>query len=400
MTDKKDIIAILKEVEIFSGFENDVLKEFTDEMKEVFLEEGKTLFKKGEKENAMYIIINGSVKIHDKDYIFTTLNSKQFFGEYTLIDSAVRSASVTAVKDTDLLELQQETFNKVTSKRPEIWKSVLITLIKRLRDYNIIEEKLTMRTIDIKKKKYKLEQEKEYIENKKKELESINTTKNKLFTILGNDLKNPFNTICDISTKIIDNKEVLSIDEISEYAKQINQYSKSSYKLLENLLLWARSQTGSLKVSFKRTNLKNTVDSIIEYFTVNAKQKNITLISSIADDIYGYFDSEMITTVIRNLISNALKYTNTNGKITVLAFEKDDMIQIEVSDTGVGISKDAQKDLFSIDRKRDENTSIIEGTGLGLVLIKEFITKNSGEIWVESELNSGTTFKFTIPKAL
>jgi len=398
---KPNVVSLLKEVEIFSQFEQDVLTEFSNSMTEVFIKKGDVLFNKGDKENAMYIILDGSVQVHDNDYIFTTLNSKQFFGEYSLIDSAVRSATVTAVHDTNLLELKQKTFDLVTQKRPELWKNVLVSLIKRLRDYNVVEEKLTMRTIDIQRKKYEVEQEKENIANQKKELEAINATKDKFFTILGHDLKNPFTTVIGITDLLLKKYDQIEKDAAVDYIQQINRYSKNAFNLLDNLLLWARSQTGSLKVNFKRTNLKNIIDSVVELFAVNAKQNSITVTCTIDKDLHGYFDVDMTTIVIRNLVSNALKFTNENGKVSIKAFEVGDMIQVEVADTGIGISKQDQEKLFDIDKK----TNIIdstekEGTGLGMVLIKEFISKNGGNIWVESELNAGTVFKFTLPKAL
>ena len=402
MTNNKiNIVKLLKEVEIFSEFGNDTLKELSNGMKEITLKKGETLFNKGDKENAMYIILDGSVEIHDNDYIFTTLNSKQFFGEYSLIDSAVRSASVTAVHNTNLLELKQEEFEKVTLKQPELWKNILIPLIKRLRDYNIIEEKLTMRTIDTKKKKYEVEQEKKNIVNQKKELEAINATKDKFFTILGHDLKNLFNTVIGISDLLLKKIDQLEKEQIVNYINQINRYSKNTFNLLENLLQWARSQTGSLKINFKRTNVKKMIDSVVELYEINAQQKSISLTKNVNSELHGYFDIDMITTVIRNLVSNSLKYTNTNGKIDISAFEIDDMIQIEVTDTGIGISKEDLKNLFNISNKqKSANLFEKENTGLGMALIQEFVLKNGGEIWVESELNVGTKFKFILPKAL
>ena len=399
MTDNTpNIIGLLREVEIFSGFDDEILKQFSENMNEVFLKKGEILFNKGEKENSMFIVLDGAVEIHDNDYIFTTLNSKQFFGEYTLIDSSVRSASVTAVQETKLLELKQEVFNRVTQESPEIWKSVLITLIKRLRDYNIVEEKLTMRTVEIRKKKYEVEQEKDNISNEKKELEAINSTKNKFFTIIGNDLKKPFSTVIKMTDTLLSKFNQFNEKQTIDYIEQINRYSKNAYNLLENLLQWSRSQTGSLKINFTRANLKAIVDNIIELYSVDAKQKTITLTSNVDSELHGYIDIETITTVIRNLVSNSLKYTNKNGIINIKTVEIDDMIQVEISDTGIGISKENQKNIFNINKEtNNDNTEI---SGLGMVLIKEFILKNGGKIWVESELNKGTTFKFTLPKAL
>lgn len=396
-----DIIPVLKEVELFSGFDESILLMFAQNMKSIHLKKDETLFNKGDKESAMYIILEGSVQIHDNDYIFTTLNNKQFFGEYSLIDSAVRSATVTAVRDTKLLELQQADFKKVTSQRPELWESVLIPLIKRLRDYNIIEEKLTMRTIDIQKKTYDLEKEKENIANEKKELENINHTKDKFFTIIAHDLKNPFSTVISISDILLNKYDTYSSEKIIEYIEQINHFSRNAFNLLENLLQWARSQTGSLKINFKRANPSQIVDDIFKLYMVNAIQKNISLNKNIDANLFGYFDVDMVTTVFRNLLSNAIKFTNEGEKITVSATELEDLIKFEVKDTGSGIEPKTLDNLFRIDKKQQKHENEEKrGTGLGLILCKEFISKNGGEIWAESILGEGTSMFFTLPKAL
>lgn len=395
-----DIIKILHDIEIFSKFNNEILNEFSDNMNEVFLKKGEILFEKGEKDNALYIILDGTVEVHDNDYVFTTLNSKQFFGEYTLVDSAVRSASVTAIKDSHLLELKQVVFESVAKKNPEVWKQILVTLIKRLRDYNIVEEKLTMRTVEIRKKRNEIEKEKNNISEQKKELEARNTTKDKFFTIIGHDLKNPFNTITSITNTLLNKGDQIDDEKKTEYISQINKYSRNAYNLLENLLQWARSQTGSLKINFVRYNLKNIIDEVIGLYELNAQNKSITISSNIDSDLHGYFDVEMATTVIRNLLSNSLKFTNNNGQINITAIEVSDMIQVEVADTGIGISKEDQKTLFKIDKPNNEDLPEKDRTGLGMVLIKEFVFKNGGEIWVDSRLNIGTTVKFTLPKAL
>ncbi|MCK9207196.1 MAG: ATP-binding protein [Salinivirgaceae bacterium] len=398
---KSNIVSLLHDVEIFSGFEDSILEEFVDNMKEVHLKKDESLFKKGDKESAMYVIIDGSVQVHDNEYIFTTLNNKQFFGEYSLIDSSVRSATVTAVRDTKLLELQQSTFDKVIQKRPELWKNVLVSLIKRLRDYNILEEKLTLRTLDIQKKKFEVEKEKENISAQKKELEAINATKDKFFTIIAHDLKNPFNTVIGISDVLLNKYDSYSKEKAIEYLEQINRYSKNAFNLLENLLQWARSQTGSLKINFRRANVSNVIDEVYELFTVTASQKQIHLVKEINPKLHGYFDVAMVTTVVRNLVSNALRYTPEQGRILIRADETGDMLTIKISDNGGGIEPQKLESLFRIDvRQNFEDSDEMDGSGLGLIICKEFVLKNGGDIWVDSKLNEGTSFFFTLPKAL
>ncbi len=396
-----NIVAILRDVEIFSAFDEAVLEEFASNMKEVFIKKGEVLFHKGDQENAMYVILDGSVQVHDQGYIFTTLNNKQFFGEYSLIDSAVRSATVTAMRDTHLLELEQETFNRVTNQRPEIWKNVLVTLIKRLRDYNVVEEKLTMRTIDIQKKKYELEKAKESIEQQKKELEVINSTKDKFFAIIAHDLKNPFSSVIGVSDLLPQRFGSLEPEKQYEFIKQINKFSRNAYGLLENLLQWARSQTGSLKINFKRLNLANIVEDVKDLYFGNAHAKNITFQVNINPNLFAYADADMLTTVLRNLVSNAIKFSSINNKIVIDAIEQPDMVQIEVRNFGEIIDEESLKNMFRIDIKVAANpVGLEEGTGLGLILCKEFVSKNSGEIWAESDAQNGTVFKFTVPKAL
>lgn len=395
-----EVLYLLKEVEIFSAFDDSILMEFVKSMTEVQLKKDEALFKKGDIGNAMYIIIEGSVQIHDNDYIFTTLNNKQFFGEYSLIDSAVRSATVTAIRDSKLLELKQSTFNLVTQQRPELWKNVLVSLIKRLRDYNILEEKLTKRTLEIQRSKFALEEEKDNIKTQKKQLEDINATKDKFFTIIAHDLKNPFSTVISISDLLIQKQEKIAPEQAHEYIKQINKYSRGAFNLLENLLQWAKSQTGSLKISFKRANINEIVNDVVELLDVNASQNQIKVETSIGKHLHAYIDVDMVKTIFRNLLSNALKFTPKNGLVRIEAKEDGDMLQLKVIDNGKGIEPELLNQLFKIDMKQHLSQEDAPGSGLGLIICKEFVLKNGGEIWVESEVNKETTFYFTLPKAL
>jgi signal transduction histidine kinase len=395
-----EVLFLLKEVEIFSAFDDSILMEFVKSMTEVHLKKDDALFKKGDIGNAMYIIIEGSVQIHDNDYIFTTLNNKQFFGEYSLIDSAVRSATVTAIRDSKLLELKQSTFNQVTQQRPELWKNVLVSLIKRLRDYNILEEKLTKRTLEIQRSKFALEEEKENIKTQKKQLEDVNATKDKFFTIIAHDLKNPFSTVISISDLLIQKQEKIAPEQAHEYIKQINKYSRGAFNLLENLLQWAKSQTGSLKISFKRANISEIVNEVVELLDVNAIQNQIKVETSIGKHLHAYIDVDMVKTIFRNLLSNALKFTPKNGLVRIEAKEDGDMLLLKVTDNGKGIEPELLNQLFKIDMKQHLSQEDAPGSGLGLIICKEFVLKNGGEIWAESEVNKETTFYFTLPKAL
>ncbi|HCC29125.1 MAG TPA: histidine kinase, partial [Marinilabiliales bacterium] len=235
----------------------------------------------------------------------------------------------------------------------------------------------------------------------KKELEAINATKDKFFTIIAHDLKNPFNTVIGISDVLLNKYDSYSKEKAIEYLEQINRYSKNAFNLLENLLQWARSQTGSLKINFRRANVSNVIDEVYELFTVTASQKQIHLVKEVNPKLHGYFDVAMVTTVVRNLVSNALRYTPEQGRILIRADETGDMLTIKISDNGGGIEPQKLESLFRIDvRQNFEDSDEMDGSGLGLIICKEFVLKNGGDIWVDSKLNEGTSFFFTLPKAL
>jgi len=191
----------------------------------------------------------------------------------------------------------------------------------------------------------------------------------------------------------------LSKEEIITFNQEINKSLKNQYKLLENLLDWSRIQTGKMEFRPIRINLTEKVCDIINILNGNAVQKEICLINNVANDIFVNADQNMLQSIIQNLVSNAIKFTNHKGKIVIEAIEKDNFYHISVKDTGIGIHpKDVHK-LFRIDIQFTMlGTEKEKGTGLGLNLCKELVEKHGGKIWAESEPGKGTTFIFTLPE--
>ena len=387
-------IQVLKAVNIFRDSTDEILNELARSMEEVYIGKGEVVFHKGDLLHAMYIIMEGRVKVHDEEHIFTQFGSNQYFGEYSLIDSSVRSASVTTLEDTRLLRLDKTIFDHIVSENVEIAKAILKTLIKRLRSTNIIEEQLTQ-------KSYELKQEKEEIEKKRKELEELNATKDKFFSIIAHDLKNPFNTVIGLSELLLYRYDSYDEEKIKEFIGQINKFSSNAYNLLDNLLQWARSQTGRIKVNKSQINLCKLVDENFHLLQDKADEKSLELINKVDGSLISWADKNMINTVIRNLISNALKFTGENGYIKVISEDSgENMVKISVIDNGVGMDQEEIPKLFKITTNfSKEGTNSETGTGLGLILSHEFIEKNDGQIWVESEKGKGSAFNFTLPKA-
>jgi signal transduction histidine kinase len=190
----------------------------------------------------------------------------------------------------------------------------------------------------------------------------------------------------------------MSAENIRKLALILNDSAKGGYAILQNLLDWSRSQTGLLKFNPEKINLKIVIDENIENLQLQVKNKDISLKSELAEDLFIHADKNMINTVLRNLLSNAVKYTFKNGTIVVTVTKKPEEILITVKDSGVGISDDKAGALFKIENSLSQpGTEKEQGTGLGLKLCKEFTERMGGRIWVESTLGKGSKFKFTIP---
>jgi len=232
------------------------------------------------------------------------------------------------------------------------------------------------------------------------ELEEVNKTKDRFFSIIAHDLRNPFNSLLGITENLVENYEDFSSEEIKEYLTLLLQSSQQGYNLLENLLNWSRSQTGKLKVSAKVLNVSELIDASVELMLNNAAAKNLEIINNVSFDILAFADENMITTVLRNLLSNAIKFTPQGGSIRFEATKQKKMIEICIADNGMGMTEETMASLFKLDVFTSTlGTNKETGTGLGIILCKEFIEKNNGKLWVESSLNNGTIFYFSIPRA-
>lgn len=230
-------------------------------------------------------------------------------------------------------------------------------------------------------------------------LRELNATKDKFFSIISHDLKSPFNSILGLSDLLIEQIQEKNFDDIEEYAGIIRDSSQRAMDLLLNLLEWSRSQTGRMEFSPEYAKLSTLINEAIELLDDSAQQKSITIHRELPRKMIAFVDKAMISTILRNLISNAIKFTHPHGQIVISNELKNEELIVAVSDNGVGIKKERINKLFRIDENQSSlGTQNEKGTGLGLVLCKEFIEKHGGRIWVESELGKGSKFYFAIPK--
>ncbi len=247
----------------------------------------------------------------------------------------------------------------------------------------------------------KVKTENNLIESEHK-LRKLNTTKDKFFSIIAHDLRGPFNSMLGFANLLVNKFDRFDIRKQKEFLGILADNLENTYKLLENLLLWARTQRGTLDFYPEKENLYLLSSETIELLRQSAANKAIFLINQIPEDIYVHADKNMLLTIFRNLLSNAIKFTPKEGKIVISAGlttdeYKQNLVEISVKDSGVGIEKEKRAQLFKISENiSTKGTEGESGTGLGLILCKEFVEKHGGTIKVESEVWKGSSFIFTL----
>lgn len=288
---------------------------------------------------------------------------------------------------------------------------ILIICIINYRVYSIKKQKVLLeklveeRTHEIILKNQELENQRSQIMQQSMELtaqkdnlEELNKMKDKLFSIIAHDIKNPFNAVIGFSEILMSKYKTLTDEKRYKYIELINHSSNKIFSLLENLLLWARSQINVLPFHPVQSNISEIVQQNIKLLEADCWKKNLIIESDLPEEIWVKIDVNMMNVVLRNIISNAIKFSHVDGKIFIAHKLEPEFIQITISDQGVGIPEDNRKQLFQIGHlNKRTGTAGEEGTGLGLLICKEFIEKHGGEIIVTSEPGRGAAFSFTIP---
>lgn len=240
------------------------------------------------------------------------------------------------------------------------------------------------------------------IHQQRKQLMELNATKDRLLSILAHDLKNPFSALLGFSEMLLEEHEQMDVETRREQISWIYSASKNTYALLENLLTWVRSQFGGLKIELETLLLEDVVHETLADMQGHARKKGIRLHKSELGSFSVLADRNMLATVLRNLVSNAIKFTKSGGSVALSAHvaSASGKLQVVVADSGVGISEKKMATLFEVTKNRSTRGTANEtGTGLGLLLCREFIEKLNGQIWAVSEVDNGTELHFTIPLA-
>jgi signal transduction histidine kinase/DNA-binding response OmpR family regulator len=326
------------------------------------------------------------------------------FSEHKILYGGFLIFSKKMIGDDDINII--ETISNQTSlciHRRSIEKDLRVSEYRYKKLNKELEQKVQERTCDLETLNGQLHQEltdrimaEEALKKSEIQLKDLNTTKDKFFNIVAHDLKNPFTSLLGSSELLFQNIHQMDNVKIKKLALILNDSAKSGYAILQNLLDWSRSQTGLLKINPERINIKNLIDDNILNLELFSANKEIKIHSEVEEDIFLFADKNMVNTILRNLLSNALKFSYRCGKVIVRAGVDRNQVIISIKDCGVGIPKENIDKIFRIDTKYSmPGTENEQGTGLGLKLSKEFVEKQGGKIWVESTENKGSEFKFS-----
>jgi len=248
--------------------------------------------------------------------------------------------------------------------------------------------------------KDQIQEHKKILEELTQQLLEANAAKDRFYSIIAHDLRNPLQVLLFSAELMASEYEKLEVDAIKKFIKQVNHTAQNMANLLENLLQWARFQYGELECCPEKIDLFVLAQENIQFFVENAEKKNIVIAMEIPGNTWVYADENMIKSVLRNLVNNSIKFTHPGGKIKIFSKKERDFIITAVQDTGIGIPKEKLDSLFQIGQHvSTRGTAQEKGSRLGLLICKEFVEKNGGEIRAKSEPGQGSTFEFTLPNA-
>ena len=314
---------------------------------------------------------------------------KQLKQEVKFVDIPIIFLTAKAEKDNVIAGLELGAVDYIT--KPFNSKE-LITRVATHLELKMAKENLQQRVVELSAAKVELA-------HKVEELKQANFTKDKFFSIISHDLMNPFSGLIGFASLLVDKNRALTDQQRDECIDHIFQLSKQGLNLLTNLLDWSRSQTGRMEVTPMALNLKSIVDGNIKLLHNQVATKQIQIQTTIDSNQTVFADERMLNTIIRNLLSNAIKFTPDSGEIMVSVQENDNFVEILIADTGIGMTTEILDKLFRIDVSHTtKGTHGEKGTGLGLILCKEFIEKNHGTITVTSEKGKGSQFHVCFPR--
>lgn len=403
MLPDKEKFEFLRKVPIFSGAESAILLEMAASLTEKEVLKGSVIIRKGDEGDAVFIIANGKVRVHDGNHVLARLTTGQVFGEYALIDQRTRSASVTADENCLLLRLEYRDFYSNVSGNPEILRGVLRELIQRMRDMNVLEEKLSKSYLKIQRQKDLIEKQNESISQQKVLLEQqnydltkLNEEKNQLISTVIHQIKNPLtSSLCmaemlDAREEHVDETEREGLAIIKNSIRRINN-------LINEILDVSTIESKVFELKMEPLNIRSILEELIENYRYFIEQKGIRLESDI-DHITAKLNRVYVTQIFDNLLSNAVKFTPEDSTISIHLKEKRKNILFTIQDEGPGITPEKISVIFDqYNRQTSMKDQELFQNGLGLAIVNKYATAMNGKVSCESKPGEGTKFMVELP---
>lgn len=347
--------------------------------------------------------------IQYNDTLFNQKLTEKIFSLEYQIEKQERNAKIELLnRDNAIKELRLKKIKTVSIALTSVltllvsFLIILLVLIRQRRVHTRLleeqNEEINMHRNSIEMQNLKLTEANEQLEKSEEELKRIVQTKDKLFSIIAHDLRNPFTSLVGLTEILYNSTERMDKAEIAEFTKMINNSSHKLLSLIENLLQWSKTQTGTLKNNPVTFSVRSLTDEVLKIYSTQAGSKGITLRNAISEDLEVFADHDAVAIIMRNLVSNGIKYTGNGGSVTTEAYRQDNNIIITIADTGVGMSADVVDKLFRIEESfTTPGTNAEGGTGLGLIICREFAEISGGTIEIESTPGKGTTFILSFP---
>ncbi len=391
-------LEFLKKVSIFKETGEDFLLSLAAVVQGMKARAQQSIVKKGEPGDAMYIIIEGSVRIHDGGHVLSRLQENEVFGEYSLIDDGPRSASVTTEKESYFLRLRRDDFESRLDEDPGFCKGIMKVLISRMRNMNVLEEKLAKSYIKIQKQKEAIESQNQDIKDAKEKLEEqnfellhLNEEKNHLLSVVVHGLKNPLTSSMTMIDMVMDDPDRVC-EEHREYAEIIRNSLHRMNKMINQVLDINVIESRVYQLNMDRTDMKEAAEKIANIYTHVLGQKEIALELKL-EKVAAELNEVYILQIIDNLVSNAVKYTPSGGDIIIDLQEIEGKARLCVSDNGIGIPEQLLPGIFDqYEHKKHHLQQLDPDTGLGLAIVKKYVLAMNGKVWCESKPGQGSSF--------
>ncbi|UZR93624.1 ATP-binding protein [Chondrinema litorale] len=393
-----DKISLLKKINLFSGMNDALLKEIAFRVYEVYYEKDDIVFKKGDQGNRMFMIVSGKVRVHDEFHTFSIFDAGRIFGEYAIIDTGQRSATVTVIEDAHLFTLHRKDFLDIIADNHEVTLGILKILTGQIREKDILETKLALRNKEIIKQKQEIECQKQEIEKSNERLKVLNQEKNQIISIVAHDLRNPLTSAQSISYMLSQELEDLTEDQ-TEACKLITRSLKRMDEMITRILDVNKLERQYELRDRRPISLQSTLQQVIYGFEEISARKKIE-IKFDPVSLYVHGDEDLMMHVFENLLSNSFKFSPREKRIFINTFEEDNKVISEIKDEGPGITIEDQKKLFRKFQKLSAKPTEGETSmGLGLSIVKKYVNMMNGEVWCKSEPGKGASFFIALPKA-